>query len=272
MPVRRRQQVLGALPTTLQNGKPPVQTGDTNGVIDDTTGTTEGTAGSTGTATPTHTPVFSEEPKDDPKDWPKKNARWLAMAIILVVGFSVLAVFFVWLKRRLHRKRAEEAARLQTQALEAAVAASGSRGNPDMSTGPGAAPPLGGLSQQSSPSNHPLLQASSSEMLAAKDGSDSESNSNPATGFSHAPGTRITAYEDEMAQQAPLAGHRRQESHSGSARSRISALFAKSPRQPNDVITGQASSPGWATPVHQSPHTLSHDQLTYPIPTRSERS
>ncbi|KAI5302698.1 hypothetical protein KEM56_000441 [Ascosphaera pollenicola] len=269
--VRRQDAAAAATPADPNAAATPAAgQGDQNqAATDDAVANDQGAVTSPAAATPTPTPTptdsasasatsasqspvyYSEENVDKPSDWPRKNARWLAMACILVVGFTAFTIFLVWLKRRIHRKRAEERARLQEQALEAA-AASSRGGAPPMEANP--IPPGSSGSEQQPGAN-----------AAVRSNPDSEAIT-PLVGFSHAPGTRYTAYDHMLAeQQLQEEEQQRQQSQSGSARSRISALFGRGPKSPQDMISGGPAN-GWGRPVHESPHEFDGGRLSYPAP------
>ncbi|KAL9091725.1 MAG: hypothetical protein Q9159_001240 [Coniocarpon cinnabarinum] len=47
---------------------------------------------------------FEGTPVDDNSDWWSSHAKWVAMVIVLIVGFALIIVAGVWLKRRHDRK------------------------------------------------------------------------------------------------------------------------------------------------------------------------
>ncbi|KAI5288214.1 hypothetical protein KEM54_005386 [Ascosphaera aggregata] len=184
----------------------------------------------TKSTSPLHSVHISEEPKEKPSEW----------------------------------NRAEELAKLQEQALNAASASSG--GKPGMS-----ANPL--ISESTTSVQKPRQQLCNSSQTAAANGSNNDLELNtPVVGFTHTPGTRYTAYDHMMAEQRLQEDEQRQRSGSSSALSKMSSLFGRSPKSPRDMISSRRNSPAWNTPGRETPLAGETDQLAYPAPAKAGKS
>ncbi|CAG8890526.1 unnamed protein product [Penicillium egyptiacum] len=79
---------------------------DTSDTDTDTTTTTSSSdAASTSHSSASSTKNNSATAAEENKSWWSSHYRWVIMLIVLVIGFSTIAVFGVWLKRRHDAKR-----------------------------------------------------------------------------------------------------------------------------------------------------------------------
>ncbi|KAJ5787652.1 hypothetical protein N7457_002642 [Penicillium paradoxum] len=66
---------------------------------------TKAAAGATSTSTSSANSTKSASGTEEKKSWWSSHYRWVIMLIVLVIGFSIIAVVGVWLKRRHDAKR-----------------------------------------------------------------------------------------------------------------------------------------------------------------------
>ncbi|KAI5309615.1 hypothetical protein KEM55_002824, partial [Ascosphaera atra] len=202
------------------------------------------------TATTSSNPTLQFGDEEDGSQWPKKHAGYLAMAIILVVGFTALTIFAVWLRRHIHKKRAAQMSEFQNQGLEAGPPAF-LGGVPVMGTNPMSQP------GQVARGDGGVLPGTA---ISPDDPTKKPDLVPPPAGFTHSPGRRITAEEHAMglAGESPLSS----EPSRGSGRS---WLLGRSSRRGNNTAGDYNSA------AQEPLHEVDDNSIIYPPAFNSER-